>query len=149
MTKATSTSPGKTRWHLWVAGMAALLWNGFGAFDYVMIESRNATYMSSFTPEQIDYFDAFPAWVIAAWALSVWGGVFGAILLLLRWRLAVPVFGVSLLAMVVTFFHNYALASGLAVRDGAEGLVFTAMIVLVGVVFFIYARRLAGQCVLN
>ncbi len=61
MTKTTSTCPGKTRWHLWLVGIAALLWNGFGAFDYVMTESHNATYMSLFTPEQIDYFEAFPA----------------------------------------------------------------------------------------
>ncbi len=81
--------------------------------------------------------------------MSVWDGFFGAILLLLRWRLAVPVFGVSLLAMVVKFFHNYVLASALAVMGGAGGLVFTAMIVLVGVLLCIYARRMVRQCVLN
>jgi hypothetical protein len=149
MTEATSTSPGKTRWHVWLVGVAALLWNGFGAFDYVMTESRNAAYLSAFTPEQIAYFDAFPAWVVAAWALGVWGGVFGAILLLLRWRLAVPVFGVSLVAMVVTFFHNYVLSDGLAMMGGAAGLAFSTLIMLVGVLLLIYARLMLRKRVLS
>jgi hypothetical protein len=25
-----------TPWHLWLVGVLALLWNSFGAFDYVM-----------------------------------------------------------------------------------------------------------------
>ena len=75
--------------HLWVVGVLALLWNCMGAFDYVMTESRNASYLRGFTRQQLDYFFGFPAWVIACWAIAVWGGVAGSLLLLLRKRLAV------------------------------------------------------------
>jgi hypothetical protein len=32
-----------TPWHLWIVGVFSLLWNGMGAFDYGMTESRSAS----------------------------------------------------------------------------------------------------------
>ena len=136
-------------WHLWLVGALALIWNGIGAFDYVMTETRNASYMSSFTPEQRAYFYAFPMWVVATWALSVWGGVLGAVLLLLRKRWAVPVFGVSLATMVVTTFHNFVLTNGIAIMGGTGGLVFSAVIFVIAVALLVYARSLARARVLR
>ncbi len=40
--------------HLWVVGVIALLWNAVGAMDYVMTQTQNEAYMSSFTPDRID-----------------------------------------------------------------------------------------------
>jgi hypothetical protein len=136
-------------WHLWLVGALALIWNGIGAFDYVMTETRNASYMSSFTPEQLAYFYGFPAWVIATWALSVWGGVLGAVGLLLRKRWAVPVFGVSLVTMVLTTFHNFVLTNGIAIVGGTGGLVFSAVIFAIAVALLVYARSLARAGVLR
>lgn len=136
-------------WHLWVVGVLALLWNSIGAFDYVMTETRNASYLSSFTPEQRAYFFGFPMWVVATWALSVWGGVLGSILLLLRNRWAVPVFGISLATMVLTTFYNFVLTNGLAVMGGMGGLVFSAVIFVIAVALLVYARSLARAGVLR
>lgn len=134
--------------HLWVAGVLALLWNSVGAFDYVMTETRNPSYMGSFTPDQLAYFYGFPAWVTAAWALAVWGGVLGSVLLLLRKRLAVPVFGVSLAAMMLTSLYNFVLSNGLAVM-GRDAAVFSAVIFVIAVALLVYSRRLARAGVLR
>ncbi len=136
-------------WHLWLVGVLALLWNGVGAFDYLMTETRNASYMGTFTPEQLAYFYGLPKWVVSTWALSVWGGVLGSVLLLMRKRWAVPVFGLSLVALLLTSFHNFVLSNGLAVMGGAGALVFTAVIFVVAVALLIYARRLARNGVLR
>lgn len=143
------TSMHKTPWHLWVVGVLALLWNSFGAFDYTMTETRNADYLKGFTAEQLAYFQSFPKWVVAAWALSVWGGVAGSVAMLFRSRWAVPIFGLSLLTMLPTFFHNYVLTNGFAIMGGMGALVFTAVIVLVGVGLLTYARAAARQGVLR
>ena len=138
-----------TPWHLWVVGVLALLWSSVGAFDYVMTETRNASYISTFTPEQLAYFRDFPIWVVAAWALSVWGGVLGAVLLLLRKRWAVPVFGVSLATILLTTFHNFVLTDGLAMMGGVGGVIFSAVIIVIAVALLIYARSLARSGVLR
>lgn len=57
--------------HLWIVGILALLWNAFGAFDYVMTQIQNAAYLAQFSDADRLYFDSFPAWAEAAWALCV------------------------------------------------------------------------------
>lgn len=139
----------RTPRHVWVVGVLALLWNSLGALDYTMTETRNASYLSSFTPEQLAYFYGFPKWAVATWALSVWGGVLGSLAVLLRKRWAVPVFALSLATMLLTFFHNFVLTDGVAVMGGVGSLAFPAVIVAVGVALPAYARGLARRGVLR
>jgi hypothetical protein len=138
----------RTPWHLWVIGIVALLWNLFGAYDYLMTQTENAAYMSRFTAEELEYWYGFPTWVVAAWAVAVWGGVLGAVLLLLKKRLAAPVFLVSFLAMVLTSIHNFLLSDGVAVMGGAA-VAFSAVIFLFALGLWLYARAMARQGVLT
>ena len=135
--------------HLWVVGVIALLWNAMGVFDYLMTDTKNESYMSKFTPEQLEYFYGFPAWLIAAWAIAVWGGLLGAVMLLLRKRCAAQIFLVSLIAMVVVTIQNYVLSNGLEVMGGAGPVVFTGVIFVVSVVLFLYARAMSQRGVLT
>ena len=88
MTEAQE-EPQSTPKHLWVVGVIAGMWNSMGAMDYLMTQTQNKAYMGRFTPEQLEFFYGFPIWVNAAWAIAVWGGVLGALLLLFKKRLAV------------------------------------------------------------
>ena len=135
-------------WHLWVVGIAALLWNAVGALDYVMTQTRNAQYMAGFTPEQLAFFYGLPPWTVAAWAIGVWGGVLGSLLLLLRKTLAVWVFLASLIGVVLTTFQNYVLSNGMEVMGGPGAAVFTAVIFFVAVGLYLYARAMTTRSVL-
>jgi hypothetical protein len=132
-----------------VIGVVTLLWNAMGAYDYLMTQTRNADYLARFTPEQVAYFTGFPAWVDGTWALAVWGGVLGSVLLLWRRRLAVPVLAVSLGAMVITTVHNYVLSDGLQIMEGPGPLLFSVAIFLVAVGLLLYARAMARRRVLR
>ena len=102
MTDTTSTAmTTRTPWHLWAVGGLALLWNGFGGYDYVMTQTNNAAYLAQFTPEQRAYFDSFPMWMEVVWAVGVWGAVLGSVLLLLRSKWAFHAFLASLIAFAV------------------------------------------------
>ncbi len=144
MAASLDSGIGRTPRHLWVVGIVALLWNAVGAMDYLMTQTRNESYMSQFTPEQLSFFYGFPTWVVAFWAIAVWAGVLGAILLLMRKRLAVPVFVASFLAMVVTSFHNYVLSNGAEVT-GLLGLGFSALIFLIAAGLIVYARAMNSK----
>ncbi len=147
MSHDAAVPDGRTPRHLWVVGILALLWNCVGAFDYLMTQTRNESYMGQFTAEQLEYFYGFPAWVVAFWALAVWGGVVGAILLLMKKRLAAPVLLGSFVAMVVTSIHNLLLTDGLAVM-GAGAAAFSAVIFVVALALWLYARSQADKGVL-
>ncbi|MGY8813553.1 MAG: hypothetical protein ACKVHQ_02385 [Gammaproteobacteria bacterium] len=138
----------ETPWHLWVVGVVGLLWSAMGAMDFVMTQTRNESYLSAFTPEQLAFFIGFPAWVVFTWAIAVWGGVIGAIFLLLRKGVAVWMFLASLVAMLITTFQNYVLSNGMEVVGDTFSLVFTALIVLVGIGLFLYSRAMLRRGVL-
>jgi hypothetical protein len=135
--------------HVWIVGILALLWNAGGAYDYLMTQTRNEAYMSKFTPEQLEYFYGFPAWVDSAWAIAVWGAVLGSVLLLLRRKLALPVFVVSLVAMVATTVHNYLLSDGLELMGGIGPAIFSVLIFAAAVALVLYTRAMAARGVLR
>ncbi|MFC5343864.1 hypothetical protein ACETK8_12190 [Brevundimonas staleyi] len=89
----------KTPWHLWLVGGLSLLWNGFGAYDFIMTNTQGEAYMraSGMTQPMIDYFLAMPDWMYAPWIAGVWGAVAGSVLLLLRMKWAVYAFAISLI----------------------------------------------------
>ena len=149
MSEMQGAAAARTPWHLWVIGVVAFLWSAMGAFDYIMTETKNDAYMSNFTPEQLEFFYGFPAWLVAFWAVAVWGGVVGALLLLLRKRFAVWVFLASFLSMVVTTIHNYVFSNGMEVVGDAFSLGFSALIFVAALLLVLYARAMQKRGVLN
>ena len=149
MSESRAINSVKAPWHLWLIGIVGCLWSAMGAMDYVMTQTRNESYLSGFTPEQLEFFFGFPTWVDAAWAIAVWGGVIGTILLLLRKGIAVWVLLASFLAMAVTAFHNYVLSNGMEMIGDTFSLVFTAIIFLVGLGLYLYANAMRSKGVLN
>lgn len=148
MSETQTTPTGRRPWHLWVIGIIALLWNAMGAVDYIMTQTKNEAYMGQFTAEQLDFFYGLPAWVVACWAIAVWGGLLGTVLLLLRRRLAVSVFLASFVTLVITMFHNYVLSNGLEVMGGPGQVAFSFAIVLVALGLLFYAGALGKRHVL-
>ena len=91
----------------WITAVFSLVWNAFGAYDYVMTNIRDAAYLANFPPETVQYLDAMPYWTIGAWALGVWGALAGSMLLLVRSRFAKYLFGLSLLGLAASTFYQF------------------------------------------
>jgi hypothetical protein len=138
----------KTPVHLWIVAIVSLLWNAMGAYDYLATKLRIESYMSQFTPEQLDYFYAFPAWMVVAWAIGVWGSFFGSVALLLRKSWAMWLFGASILGLAISTLYNFVLTDG-AEAMGSGGVIFTAVIWVIALLLFFYARAMAKRGVLN
>ena len=98
----------KTPWHLWLMGVLSLLWNGFGAFDFIQTTTRGEAYMraAGFDDAMVAYYEAMPGWMYVPWTLGVWGAVIGSVMLLLRRRWAVPAFGLSLVGALISLIYG-------------------------------------------
>ena len=136
-------------WKYWTIGAIALLWNAMGALDFTMTQSKNAAYLSAFSPEQLAYFDSFPFWAVVLWGIAVWGGLIGSILLLVRSALAVPVFLVSLLTMFAMTVYNYGFSNGMQMAGSTFELVFTTLIFIISVALYWYAKSCKQRGVLH
>lgn len=134
--------------HLWIVGGLALLWNAFGAFDYLATQLQVESYLAQFTPEQRAYFDSFPAWAVAAWAFGVWGGMAGSIALLMARSWAVWAFGISLAGMLVSWAYQFTMADGAAMM-GDVAIWMSITITAVGIALLWYAVRQRARGVLT
>jgi hypothetical protein len=144
----------RTPVHLWIVGLLGVLWNGFGAYDYLMTRMRNTDYLASMMPTvdpqaTLAWVDAFPIWAQFGWGLGVWGGLAGSVLLLMRHRWAVPALALSLVGAVLGLGYQIAAAPPL---PGAEGAMFDVMpwvIIAVALGLFLYARAARKKGVLR
>lgn len=133
--------------HLWIVGILALLWDLMGAYDYLMTQTKNEAYMARFEPAALEYFYGFPVWFEFFWAVAIWGGVLGSVLLLLRRCLAVPVFLASFVSVIVTTIYSYGMSNGMEVM-GATGLIFTVAILAIALFLWLYSRAMQKRDVL-
>ena len=141
----------KTPWHVWLVGVIALLFNSIGAFDFVMSMTQGSVYMAKagMTPEQIAHYQAMPGWMIAVWAIGVWGAMLGSLLILLRNKLAFPVFAVSLAAFLLSLLYTYVLTDGGEVMSGAAAIGTSALITVLLIFFAWYSRLMTKRGVLR
>ena len=138
----------KTPFHLWLVGILSVLWNAVGAFDYTATQYRLESYMSQFTPEQLEYFYGFPTWVDAAWAIAVWGSLLASFGLLLRKAWSASLFGLAIAGLAATSVYSGVLTNGMAIMgDGAT--TFTALIWVIALFLYFYARAMAERKVLR
>lgn len=100
----------RTPAHIWIVGILSLLWNCFGAYDYVMSHMRNMDYLGSMGMDAnrvLAYMDSMPLYGKFGWGLGVWAALLGSILLLMRSRYALYAFAASLIGMALSFGGQY------------------------------------------
>ncbi len=143
----------KTPWHLWVVGIAGLLWNLIAVTDYIFAKIKSDWYMKEvgqFTVEQIAWFGNFPLWANIGWALGVWGSFLGAVLLLMRSRHAVTAFIVSAAGLLTMTIYQFVLKTDEFLGLFGPGpMYFTIVIWVILIALFLYARRQAAAGVLR
>ena len=100
----------RTPAHLWIVGILSLLWNGLGAYDYLMTRLHNMDYLASMGGDpnvMLAYIEGMPMYAQVGWGLGVWASVLGSVLLLVRSRYAVHAFALSLIGAVLSFAAQY------------------------------------------
>ncbi|MGQ2936914.1 MAG: hypothetical protein ACT6RK_22730, partial [Sphingopyxis sp.] len=96
------------------------------------------------------YFASFPVWANIGWALGVWGSLLGSLLLLVRSRHAVTAFLVSLIGLALSSVYQFGMHYGDLMRMfGAFPMIFTAVIWVIAIALFLYARSQAARGVLR
>ncbi|MDX1480788.1 MAG: hypothetical protein R3315_03875 [Woeseiaceae bacterium] len=123
----------------WIIGAAALAWNLVGVVVYLGQVTMTPETLASLPPEQQSLYVDIPAWATGANGLAVTAGTLGSVLLLLRSGWCVPVFLVSLAAVLVQMYHAFAMADLMSVMGPASALL-PGLIIAIGVGLIWYAR---------
>jgi len=94
----------KIHWGFWLLVLLGLFWNIAGAINYIMQTKPDFTASLPETHRAI--VEGRPAWATAGFAIGVFGGISGCLLLLLKKPIAGLVFMLSLLGIFVTVIHT-------------------------------------------
>jgi hypothetical protein len=95
-------------WSFWVICVVALIFNVMGVVNY--FAQMNADSLASFPESYRPIIEGRPAWATGGFAIAVFGGALGCLLLLLRKSVAFYVFIASLLGVIVTMMHIFGVA---------------------------------------
>ncbi len=128
----------------WVVASIALVWNLLGAMAYVNQVMMTPEELQLLPEDQRAILESTPAWATGAFALAVWGGTLGCILLLMRKKAATPVLVLSLLGLIVQLYHAFFMTNSMEVY-GPGGLVMPIMVIAIGVYLIWFSRSAAAK----
>lgn len=133
------SSSEKTRphWSFWLLGVLFLLWNLMGAMSFVM--QMNPEVVATFPEADQAMINGRPMWVTVGFALSVFGGALGCVLLLLKRAVALYVFLISLVGTLLAVGYSATLDLGY----NAVVFVLTLVLPLAISIFLIWYTKFA------
>lgn len=130
-------------WHLWAVGGLTLIWSLYGASRFLALKF-GLFLDSGYASAELAHYASFPLWASAFWALTIWGSVTGAALLLLRSSWAVQSFVIAVFGLIGTSLYQFVFASEAANIYAMPIALATWIITIVALLFTSMARE-AGQ----
>lgn len=129
----------------WIAAGLGLLWNLFGVAQF--LQSINATsdslISSGLTPGQAQAMTSYPVWMTIAFAIGTFGGLAGSALLLLRKKVAIQIFAVSLAGYIVLYIGD--ITEGVFKAMGTPQIIILTSVVAIAAALLYQARTFKNQ----
>jgi hypothetical protein len=121
-----------------------LLWNAFGVYMYLKSVGMFGNPLAGLDPAHAALARTVPAWVTGTFAVAVFAGLLGSLLMVAGKRLACIFFVLSLLAVIVQTVWIIAISNARAV-EGTMALVMPGVITLVALLLALVAAKGAAR----
>ncbi|MBR9832711.1 hypothetical protein [Acidiluteibacter ferrifornacis] len=132
----------------WVVATIALIWNTLGVIAYLGQAFMPPEMLESLPEAERTLMDSTPAWVTAAFALAVWGGAAGSLLLLFRNSIAYLLLIISLVGIFAQFTWNLFIGETMKVY-GPGSIIMPIMVLGIGIYLVFFARSAKAKGWLN
>ena len=129
---------------IFVASVVFIGWNMTGAVFYLNEMFMGPEMFDAMSSAQQDFFSSRPAWVTASYATAVWIGIVGSFLLLLRKKLALPTFILSLVGALLQISYNLFIGDGL-VTFGLSALIVPSLVTIIGILEVWVAKKATDE----
>ena len=130
----------------WLIAGAGLIWNFFGLMIYVMtVRATPEQLAAQYDAAQIAFMESVPVWATSANAIAVTVGVLACIALLMKRAIALPLFIVSLVALLVQDLHAFVIEDVVAVFGMVPVYIQgTVLAVQIGLIFYTLSAKKKG-----
>lgn len=125
----------RVHWSFWLIGIVALVWNVGGVINYFV--QMNPEMLDAYRESERAIIEGRPVWATGAFAIAVFGGALGCLLLLFKKSVATYVFIASLLGVIVTMIHTL----GAGIDFGLAEILGIILMPLVLAVFLIWYSK--------
>ena len=129
----------------WIVSALALIWNIMGVMAYLADAFTSVEQLEMMTQEQRHLYESRPAWVTAAFATAVWGGLIGCIGLLLRKKWARPLFLLSLIGILVQNSYWIFMTNAAEVMGQFQGIIMPLIVIVIGIALLLLARSATNK----
>ena len=134
------TTHNKPATWFWIIGALTLIWNIMGIMAYIAQVTMSPEALQSLPENERALREAMPAWSTGAFAIAVWGGTLGCVLLLLRKKMATPVLIISFVGVLVQMCHSIFMSKSIEVY-GPGGMIMPVMVLMIGGYLIWFSRK--------
>lgn len=147
MTELTATQQPTTR-SFWIISGLALVWNLIGVATYMMTVTLTPEAIAEMPEAERALYTDIPTWVTSAYAIAVFTGFIGSVLLLMKRGIAYPIFIVSLIAIVAQMSYSLFMSDAIAVQGPSAAVL---PILVAGIAGFLvwYSSKTKQQGILR
>jgi hypothetical protein len=134
-------------WSFWLISAVALLWNVGGAINYLM--QTNPEFIATLPETHRAIIDGRPLWATGGFAIGVFGGALGCILLLFKKSISLYVFIASLIGVIVTMIHTINVANTKIGFSTIEIFMMILLPIVVAATLIVYTKWAIGKGWIN
>ena len=136
----TKTKPNKS---FLIIGILALLWNIMGLFQFIMAafmqDTMLETYGETYTPQEMELFLNTPSWYYVVFGICTITGVLASIALVVKKKIAVPLFFVSLVTVLVVQGY-WMLGTQAIALLGTEAIIMPMLVIVTSIFLYFYCK---------
>jgi hypothetical protein len=117
----------------WVVSIIILLWNIMGVFSFFAHTFISDAAIAELPANERALYGEYPMWITIVFAIAVFGGIIGAIGLVLKKKWSKAAFIISLLAIIPQMAHNVFFTTSIEVYGTVQAVTMPVLVVVIGV----------------
>jgi hypothetical protein len=125
----------------WIVAIVAIFWNLMGVVSYISTVMISPEAIAAMPQAEQALYNNTPIWATSAFAIAVFAGIAGSVLLLLRKSIAFPVFGLSLAGIIIQMSYWLLMTNSIDVY-GPGGVAMPIMVIIIGA-FLVWFSNMA------
>lgn len=132
----TTTKPNTA---FWIIAVLALLWNIMGVFQFIASTFMMDMLAEGYSSEEMDLFTGLPTWYTIAFGIATIAGFLASITMLMRKKVTVPLFGLSLIAVLIAQGY-WIFATGVMDVMGAQAIIMPLIVIAICIFLYFYSK---------
>lgn len=128
-----------------IIAIIAILWNLMGTFQFLSATVMKDMLRETLTDAQFALFENLPTWYFVVFGIAVVTGLLGSILLLMRKKLAILLFTISLIAVFIQMSYWVFATEVINVYGTLDAVLMPIIVVVTALALLLYSRIVARK----